>query len=159
MSSIYRCDKCGEVTEHIQWQFCGSVDGDVRVSITIRNRDSRGAGYPDLSSPCFWSTVRKVTDEPMTRAEQPASDTVDGLQTMLVGRYREALRQACALLDKRRHPGFAESCATPGCGCPVCAFVARQDVLRLLAGEPERDKLCAICGAVTGGGVCQEHVR
>ena len=95
----------------------------------------------------------------MTREPQPASDVVDGLAGMLVDRYRAALREAVALLDKRRHPGFAESCATPGCGCPVCAFVSRPDVLRLLAGEPVRDKLCAICGTVTGGGICQEHVR
>ena len=71
----------------------------------------------------------------MTREPQPASDVVDGLAGMLVDRYRAALREAVALLDKRRHPGFAESCATPGCGCPVCAFVSRPDVLRLLAGE------------------------
>ena len=83
----------------------------------------------------------------------------DEREIVNVERALTALREACALLDKRRHPGFAESCATPGCGCPVCAFVARPDVLRLLAGEPERDKLCAICGAVTGGGICQEHVE
>ena len=83
--------------------------------------------------------------------EQPASDTVVGLQTMLVDRYREALREAVALLDKRRHPRFAESCATPGCGCPVCAFVSRPDVLRLLAGEsePVPEPEPCICG---GGG-------
>jgi len=60
----------------------------------------------------------------------------DEREIVNVERALTALREACALLDKRRHPGFAESCATPGCGCPVCAFVAHPHV-RLLAGEPE----------------------
>jgi len=70
--------------------------------------------------------------------DQPASDVVDGLQTMLVDRYREALRQAVALLpcDSGNRGACPAVWRLVTSWCAACAFVSRPDIVRLLAGEP-----------------------
>ena len=85
-------------------------------------------------------------------ADQPASDVVDGLQTMLVDRYREALRQAVDAL-KPFHEAF-QGYYGPVQLDPRLTFEAfarasgiclRPDIVRLLAGEPEPVSTCSHC--------------
>ena len=76
----------------------------------------------------------------MTREPQPASDTVDGLGNMLVDRYREALREAMALLRRIERDVLLGSYSRL-----ARAFLARPDIVRLLAGEPVPVSTCSHC--------------